>query len=116
MVKIVQGTLIISLARRNLVELSFHLCGEIQIEQIGEMRDQQAAHPQAAFGRLEFALFEHRVFPLNERLHRGAIRTGTANPLCLQRLHQRGFGVARWGFGGVFLWGHRQWGGGRFFA
>ena len=83
------------LAARDRVELVLHGRREAVLHVAMEVMGQEAVDDLADVGRHEAPLVHLHVLPVLQGRDDGGVGGGTADPMLLQRLHQRGFAVAR---------------------
>src|SRR5262245_23130681 len=108
----VDGELVVKLLQRrrprqlavfDLVQFLLHPRRVLDVEQVGETLDQQVVDDRAEFGGPELAFDLLDVFAiLNDRHDRGVGRR-PPDAFLLERLDQRGFGVARRRFGEMLI-------------
>ena len=82
------------LGGRDVVELVFHVGGELQVEDLGEMLDQQVGDDHAQVGGEEAPLLLFDVAAVLDRLDDRGVGAGPADVLLLQGLDQRRLAVA----------------------
>jgi hypothetical protein len=88
-------------AAGDLVEVVLHPGRELVVDQVGEVLFEQAHHGERVGGRDEgLALLPH-VPAVLDRLHDRRVGRRAADAQLLERLHERGLGVARRRLGGV---------------
>ena len=85
----------------DLVELVFHVGGELQVEDLGELLDQQVVDGHPQIGRVEPPFFLLDVAAVLDRLDDRGIGAGPADRLFFEGLDQRGLAVARGRLGEV---------------
>ena len=82
------------LGRGDVVELVLHVRGELQVEDLGELLDQEVGHDHAQVGREEPPLLLLDVAAVLDRLDDRGVGAGPADVLLLEGLDQRGLAVA----------------------
>ena len=94
-VKLVEHLGHLFLGGSDVVELVFHLGGELEVEDLGELLDQKVGHGHPQMGRVEAPLFLLDVAAILDCLDDGRVGAGAADRLFFQGLDQRGLAVAR---------------------
>ena len=78
----------------DLVQLLFHVAGELQVHHLGEVLHQQIGHRHADLGGIEAPLLLLDVAALLDLADDGGVGARPADAFFFQRFHQRGFVVA----------------------
>ena len=86
----------------------FHLRGVFDVEDVGEVLDQQVVDDEAEFGRLEFALVLFDVLAILNDAHNRRIGRRPTDAFLFERFDERRLGVARRRFGEVLIRGQRH--------
>src|SRR5581483_4990528 len=92
-----------ALTRGDVVQLLFQIGGELDVNDVGKLLDQQAIYRPAKLRWLELLLDALDVPPLLDGSDGGCVRAGPANAFLFHGLDQAGLGVARWWLGEVLI-------------
>ena len=90
-----QGVHPVVLTRFDLIELVLQLSGELHVQQVGEILDQQAGDGDAEFGGQELALLVRHVLPSAQRTEDGSVGARPPDAEFFQFTDQRSLGVTR---------------------
>src|SRR5690606_6328844 len=93
----------LALAGRDLIELLLEARGELQIDDRREVLHQDVVDHEAQLGRHQPPVFHRDVVARDDVLNRRRVGARAADAVLLERLDQRGLGVARRRLGPVLL-------------
>src|SRR5699024_7915540 len=93
----------LTLARGDVIKLTFQLGGEPDVEDIREVLDEKVIHNEAKLRRDELLLLQRHVISGDDRADRWYVGARPSYSLLLQHLDQGSFGGSRWWLGEVLL-------------
>ena len=96
----------LALATGDLVELLLHPRGELDVDVVAEVLDEQVGHDLGDELGMEPAVLDPDVAAVGDRRDRRRVRRRAADPVLLERLDQRGLRIARRRLGEVLGRGH----------